>query len=1073
MAVLCAVFVLIVLAAGEVQAQSGSGGPSFAPPQNVATGEEVFPGEMVVDVQIAGHRDLSKEQIRSYIKTRPGRPFNPDTIREDIRRLSRTRMFVNVSTEYQRTGDNVTVVFRVVERPTINYIHYLGNKRQSDTRLARETKLKVGEPLDPYTVEEARTKLIEYYKSKGMGEVHVSVMEGLKPDDRGVVFLFNEGAVQRIWDVKFEGNTIVPDGRLKTKISSKEPFLMLFGGYVNQDQIDADVSQLVQYYRDLGYRAARVGRELEFDEDRGWLTLTFHIQEGPRSTVDRVVVEGVTKFRQEDISGALKLTRGQYFERGQFNEDIARIQEIYGTAGYIFADVKPEIIEHASDNGVDIVYRIDEKQRYRVGRIEVQVRGANLHTHVRTVMNRLSIQPGDIVNIQQIRASERRLAASGLFETAPDRAPQLILQPVNEEFDGQSVADSGGVTRGQSPDPPREVPVQLQPARAHSGLSPRTDQARHRIPPPPPAGYRGQSPDEARDIMYVDAPWTQENNIQLKWKQPSNQHNQAGSRPNTSVRVAAYQQNIGGSPRPGNRAPRLGFNDSQPRVRMQSPGGFNPNPNPPRYSGPGFGGSSFAGSAVAGDNPPPSANYYGQAGQFGGSQSGQAPFNSAPTNQPSYTPPANNYGYQSNSPPPTTNPFTSGAQNPPQSSATTGQGLGTSFGAPPIPRPDELPGVPPQPGGGLVFPDGGVTPPQLDPLADIVIPVEVTQTGRFNFGVGINSDAGVVGNIVLDETNFDISRYPRSMGEVLDGRAFRGAGQHFRFEAVPGSQLQRYMVSFTEPYVFDSLFSFSTSGFFFDRRYDDWDEQRVGGTVGFGYQFQSRPDLSINFSLRGENVNVRNARLPVAPSVAAMVGDNEIWGAGVQLTHDTRDNSFLPTEGHLWQVGFEQIFGKYDFPRVNSDFRQYFLLHQRPDRSGRHVVALRGRMGITGNQTPAFEQYFAGGFSTLRGFDFRGASPVEVTSRVGGEFLLLSSVEYLFPITADDALRGVVFVDAGTVEESVKIVGSDFRVAPGAGLRIQVPGMGPAPIALDFAWAVNKEATDQTQVFSFFVGFFR
>jgi outer membrane protein insertion porin family len=66
-----------------------------------------------------------------------------------------------------------------------------------------------------------------------------------------------------------------------------------------------------------------------------------------------------------------------------------------------------------------------------------------------------------------------------------------------------------------------------------------------------------------------------------------------------------------------------------------------------------------------------------------------------------------------------------------------------------------------------------------------------------------------------------------------------------------------------------------------------------------------------------------------------------------------------------------------------------------------------------------------------------------------------------------------VFVDAGTVEESVKIVGSDFRVAPGAGLRIKVPGMGAAPIALDFAWAVNKESTDETQVFSFFVGFFR
>ena len=1073
----CALGILFALLAGDASAQS-QGLPEIIPPGVTANANDIIPGEQVVDVQIAGHRDLTKEQIRSYIKTRPGRPFNPETIREDIRRLNRTRMFINVSTEYRRSGDAITVIFRVVERPTINYIQYLGNKKQSNNRLARETKLKVGEPLDPYTVEEARTKLIDYYKSKGMGEVHISVLEGMNPDDRGIIFSINEGAVQRIWEVNFVGNTIVSDGRLKTQIESKKPFFYFFGGYAEQRKIEADVQQLTTYYRDLGYRSARVGRELEYDEDRGWLTLTFHIDEGPRSMVDRVVVEGVTKFRHADIAGSLELGNGDYFERAEFNEDIARIQDIYGTAGYIFADVQPEIIEHADDNGIDIVYRIDEKERYRVGRIEVQVRGANPHTHVRTVMNRLSLQPGDIVNIQQIRASERRLKASGLFETAPERAPQLILQPVSEEFDAQSLASAnGGNVRGQSPDPirdpsrnpSREVPLQLQPSRAARQTPLIWDQAKHRVPRTPPASFRGQSPDDDAGVIYVDTRWTNEQDIQLKWKQatPPRQPNATHQATNVNQprNVVANRQPTT-TPQAANRNATPWRNSSEPVMRAQSPGGFNPNPNPPRYTGPSFG-TPFGGSAVAGDAPP-APNYYGTSTQ---------PNTNFPNNNPpNYAPPNNNYGYQNGYQPvnpPSTNPFSSGAQNPPSTNPGTGLGSGTTFGGPPIPVPNNAPGTLPQPGGGVVFPDGGITPPQLDPRADIIIPVEVTQTGRFNFGVGINSDAGVVGNIVLDETNFDIHRYPRTWGELLDGRAFRGAGQHFRFEAVPGSELQRYLVSFTEPYVFDSLFSFSVSGFYFDRRYEDWDEQRVGGNIGFGYQFQSRPDLSVSFTLRGENVNIRNARIPVAPSVGAMLGDNEIWGAGVQLTHDTRDNSFLPTEGHLWQAGFEQVFGEYDFPRVSTDFRQYFLLHQRPDRSGRHVVALRGRMGITGNQTPAFEQYFAGGFSTLRGFDFRGASPVEITSRVGGEFMLLTSVEYLFPITADDALRGVVFVDAGTVEESVKIVGDDFRVAPGAGLRINVPGMGPAPIALDFAWAINQEATDDTQVFSFFMGFFR
>ena len=71
----------------------------------------------------------------------------------------------------------------------------------------------------------------------------------------------------------------------------------------------------------------------------------------------------------------------------------------------------------------------------------------------------------------------------------------------------------------------------------------------------------------------------------------------------------------------------------------------------------------------------------------------------------------------------------------------------------------------------------------------------------------MNSDAGVSGSIVLNERNFDITRFPTSIDELLSGRAFRGAGQEFRLEAVPGNEFQRYTASFREPSLFDSLYS--------------------------------------------------------------------------------------------------------------------------------------------------------------------------------------------------------------------------------------------------------------------------
>ena len=362
------------------------------------------------------------------------------------------------------------------------------------------------------------------------------------------------------------------------------------------------------------------------------------------------------------------------------------------------------------------------------------------------------------------------------------------------------------------------------------------------------------------------------------------------------------------------------------------------------------------------------------------------------------------------------------------------------------------------------------------PEADVDVFLEETETGRFMFGVGVNSDAGVSGQIVIDERNFDLWRPPTRFGEILDGTAFRGAGQGLRIEAVPGNQVQRYVVNFTEPYLFDSNVSFNVSGFYYDRRFQDWDEQRLGGRVGLGYRLT--PDLSVATSLRAENIEITNPRLPAAqaPQLNAAVGTHDLYSAGLSMTYDTRDVPFNPTEGQMFELSFSQAFGTFDYPKLEADYRRYFLVAERPDGSGRHVLAFQFRGGITGSQTPIFENFYAGGFSTLRGFDFRGASPIEGGAggvRIGGELMLLGTVEYRFPLTADDMLHGVVFVDYGTVEEDIKIDADNYRVAPGFGLRIAIPAMGPAPIALDFAFPIASAALDREEVFSFFVGFGR
>ncbi|HVC98176.1 MAG TPA: BamA/TamA family outer membrane protein, partial [Pirellulales bacterium] len=227
-------------------------------------------------------------------------------------------------------------------------------------------------------------------------------------------------------------------------------------------------------------------------------------------------------------------------------------------------------------------------------------------------------------------------------------------------------------------------------------------------------------------------------------------------------------------------------------------------------------------------------------------------------------------------------------------------------GQPPI---DQLPppgnglgGAAPPPGGydneGDLFPpnpllNGGEEPLPTVPL-DVI--VKEKQTGHVMFGVGVNSNAGLLGNITLDEQNFDWRKVPNSVEDIRNATAFRGAGQQFRIEAMPGTQLSRYGFTFRNPYLWDTKINFSISASYFNRYFLDWTEQRAGGRVSWGYQLT--PDLSANLSLGGEDVRIYNPFVPTPPELAAVLGHNALYTSILSLVHDTRDSTFIPTQGH-------------------------------------------------------------------------------------------------------------------------------------------------------------------------------
>jgi len=960
------------------------------------------PVEQVLDIRIVGLGTHTREQVLNNIGTRIGHAFDAGTYEKDIRKLSSKNWFVHVRPKLERVPGGVIITLEVVERPIVQYVTYDGNEKvRSRKTLEKETGIKKGDALDPYTVQDGARKLETYYQSKGFNNVKVTVLEGLKPGDKGVRYLINEGIVQKFADIRFEGNSfeIAPDGRLKQIIQSKEPFLKLFKGRVDPKKIEEDEVKLEEYYRGLGFFQAKVGHDYELNEKEDRMTLVFYIYEGVRYKVRNVSFIGNKVYPEDALNQDLKLNGGDQYDQSRMNADIGTVKDLYGSYGYVFCDVVAELKFFEEPGDVDIVYQVSEGEQYRIGDINIVIKGENPHTRYSTVLNRLSMRPGDIADIRQFRSSERRLKASGLYNIDPSKGdlPKIVFSPPDSEealarsrkrsatARKPSNSENPDNVRGQSPDPP------YAPVRSNRGAAPAVASA---LPSAAPANVVPAGGNTA-------------------------------ARPyggNGAVRAA------------GHAAPSVELTTTRNDQTAQ-PGGPTA-----RYQSPDYG---YGGRAIS-TSPGGPQSYAANQPATGYTQPATGAAGSATplvSQAPQYGQPAYNGGYPA---------------------------------GPPLPPP---PSYAPGAGGNLLPPPGTVLtqgPEDIQNRIPIDIVVNEAQTGKFMFGAGVNSNAGLVGNIVIDEQNFDIWRVPTSWEDFRTGRAFRGAGQKFRIEASPGTQVSRYLFNFAEPYLFNTPVSMGLSGYYFNRFYRNWTEQRAGGRTSLGYQLT--PDMSVNIALRAEDVLIANP-IPNPTNVNdlnSVLGHNGLYSVKPQLNYDTRDNTFLPTQGMFLSTDFEYVFGAFDFPRYMLNFQKHFLLRERPDGSGRHTLSYYTQFGISGNNTPIYERFYAGGFGTLRGFQFRGASPMQNDNgtlvEVGGRLMNVNSLEYMFPITADDMLKGVVFCDFGTVEYTHSLYWDNYRIAPGAGLRVTIPMISAAPIALDFAFPVKKAPDDLEQIFSFFVG---
>jgi outer membrane protein insertion porin family len=356
------------------------------------------------------------------------------------------------------------------------------------------------------------------------------------------------------------------------------------------------------------------------------------------------------------------------------------------------------------------------------------------------------------------------------------------------------------------------------------------------------------------------------------------------------------------------------------------------------------------------------------------------------------------------------------------------------------------------------FEDVDITPTDTEQtdIMNLNVKVKEKLTGAISFGGGYSSDDGLF-------TSAEISQ-----------RNLFGKGQYASIKGYLGQNAQRYVASFTEPYMFDRPISGGIDLYNWLRQYPDFTEDSTGFRLRSGYRFGNYSRLALFYSFSDALVTSITAGTP-PPIITQQEGRMITSAITLAVERDSTDHPFLPTRGMVTtasvQWGSPYLGGQTNFLKSEIHHGIFVPLFWKL------VGYVRGEFGyinILGSDDntsiPLYDRFFLGGINSLRGFQWATVGPTEGGYNIGGTVYGLGTIELLFPLIESIGMRGVFFFDAGNSYLTMSQFSiSGFRTDAGAGIRWKSP-LGP--LRIEWGYNLDPQPGEDKYRFQFSAGAF-
>jgi outer membrane protein insertion porin family len=386
--------------------------------------------------------------------------------------------------------------------------------------------------------------------------------------------------------------------------------------------------------------------------------------------------------------------------------------------------------------------------------------------------------------------------------------------------------------------------------------------------------------------------------------------------------------------------------------------------------------------------------------------------------------------------------------------------------------------------------------PNQPDQVDVSYTVEEQPSGSSTIAAGYSQSGGVTFQLDLTQNNF------------------MGTGNRVKAALSRSETRDSYSLGYTDPYFTENGVSQGISGYYRKTKYDDdnvsnYVTDSYGATLNYSYPVDETKRVSAGLNV--DNTKVRGGRYLGISNVQEILDDGgtqsdsdtlgvssfkndyQTYNLLLGWDYSTLDRPVFPTEGMSHSVDATIGLGDANYQKLTYSGNIYYPIYK-------DVIA-RGytKLGY-GNDLPFYENFYAGGYGSVRGYESSTLGPKSqvyydavndpddqtfLSEDVGGNALATFGAELILPMPFKgdwaDQVRPVLFAEGGQVfdtsdkenrtfnDSDVPLLtqDNDFRYSAGAGVTWYTP---IGPISLSYAVPFGDKEGDETEKVQFQIG---